>query len=233
MEGSEARNLIRAIEKISGHLNRTSVVLEEVSGFLRWAVNIAIWGTVAILVMSVVLKVQWGAIAAGTHCVVMQDDLYGIADLKTKDELDSSDLNNWWNKGRTEMTTKDELDSALKTKDDIGVHDLISSGKVYPLSKETKFLVLDSTDFLDFTYYRKIRLLSGEYYGKAVWIPNSSVNASSIDSTPQSTSKDGSPKDEDHNDQSSGKPVTSKKDDTKPHIKIDWEAIKKAEPKQK
>jgi len=152
-------------EKISTDLNRIATVLEAGWKGIEWIIPLAVLlGLVVLAVSGVKAIVRWQQVSAGSHCVVARDDVFGVAELQIKTDLEKE----------------------LETKDDIGVQDLISKGKAFPLPRQTKCLVLDSTeasdsdskdlfpkDLFDFSFYRKIRVLSGDYHGKAVWIPNS------------------------------------------------------------
>ena len=160
------------LEKISADLNRIANVLDagrtwfkDIGMLLTGLTRYAVFGCVVVFAVSGGKAiVEWQHVSVGTHCVVARDGVYGVVELKIKTELEQ----------------------ALKTKDEIGVQDLISKGKAFPLPKQTQCLVLDSTmasdsdsffpkDLFDFSFQRRIRLLSGDDYGKAVWIPNSAL----------------------------------------------------------
>jgi hypothetical protein len=162
MDNDDSKDPIPVTDKISPDLNRIANVLEARQNFVKEIDKLAgsLFRIVFVLALVVVAKtmiLKWKTLPEGTHCVVAQDDVYGIA----------------------ELNIRPEIASALKLKDEIGVQNLVADGKALPLPRETECLVLDSTEqfdhlanMLDFSYYRKVRVLSGAYYGKVVWVPN-------------------------------------------------------------
>jgi hypothetical protein len=171
MEEPDSETPTPVIEKISTDLNRIANVLEAGRHFFKeFGKEIGrtltyLWLTLCVLGLVTGAKIiilRRGDVSEGTHCVVAQEDVYGVAEPKVRTELAK----------------------ALKLKDEIGLQNLIASGKALPLPKDTECLVLDTTDphqdefgylieFWDLSYYYKVRVLSGAYYGKVVWIPHS------------------------------------------------------------
>src|ERR1035441_7876670 len=162
MDETESQSYRQVFEKISTDLNRLAAVLEAGRTLVKDIWRFAVYGCLVVFAVSAGKSiVQWQHVSAGAHCMVAQDDVFGV----------------------TELQVKTVLAQALKAKDEIGVQDLISAGKAFPLPKQTEGLVLDSTvasdsdakalfpkDLFEFSFYRKIRVLSGDYYGKALWI---------------------------------------------------------------
>ena len=170
MDETETQSFRQVFEKISTDLNRVATVLEAGRTFLKGIDRLVMYTFLiwwALFVGKAI--VQWQHVSAGTHCVVGKDDVFGV----------------------TELQAKTMLEQALKAKDDLGVQDLITKGKAVRLPRQTQCLVLDSTgasdsdsfafflkDLFDFSFYRKIRVLSGDEHGKAVWIPTFALQVS-------------------------------------------------------
>jgi hypothetical protein len=159
------REFRQVFEKISTDLNRIATVLENGWKAIEWIIPLAVlFGLIVFAVSAVKAVVRWQQVSAGTHCIVAKDEVFGV----------------------TELQDKAELEKALKIKDETGVQDMIAREKALSLPKGTTCLVLDSTaasdsdsrdffpkDLFDFSFYRRIRILSGDYHGKAAWVPNS------------------------------------------------------------
>lgn len=93
----------------------------------------------------------------GMHCTISQDNGYGAVDQKAKEQLEK----------------------ALGAKDSIGVGILLASQNAIRLEKGTECLILESTiEFLNFSYARKVRILSGPFRGEAAWVPNEILSSS-------------------------------------------------------
>jgi hypothetical protein len=158
MEEPDSETPTPVIEKISTDLNRIAIVLEGWATFPGNLLKAALYVSMILFLLHAgIAIIQGNNVSAGTRCTVAKLNVFGVADLQVRTELEN----------------------ATKINDEIGVQELISRGRVFPLPRETKCLVLNSTfsdsfatDLFDFSFYRKIRILSDDYYGKAVWVPN-------------------------------------------------------------
>jgi hypothetical protein len=187
MEEPDSKTPTPVLEKISTHLNRIANALEAGRNFVKEIGRTVNYLWLALCVLGLVagakiVILRSRTVSEGTQCVVAQDNVYGVAEFKVKTELAK----------------------ALKLKDEIGVQNLIASGKALPLPKDTECLVLDSTDphqdefgyileFWDLSHYYRIRVLSGAAYGKAVWIPSSTLHPGRSEAKAQTNSQTGFP----------------------------------------
>jgi hypothetical protein len=124
MDETETQSFRQVFEKISTDLNRIATVLEAGRNVIKKMYWFVLYAWLVLIVVGAGKEfVQWQHVSAGTHCVVAQDDVFGV----------------------TELRVKTALAQALKTKDEIGVQDLIAKGKAFRLPRQTTCLVLDST----------------------------------------------------------------------------------------
>jgi hypothetical protein len=89
----------------------------------------------------------------GSNCVV-SESTYGVRDLDKTDEA---------------------LARAQKVNDQFGIAELVQHGAAGMVPEGTRGLVIDSeSHFLEpFVSYRRIRILDGDYMGKALWFKKS------------------------------------------------------------
>jgi len=72
------------------------------------------------------------------------------------------------------MEALDRYRAAYKINDTFGMSELISHERILPLGPHTSVLVLESainwSGFSDSVLRRRVRILEGDYQGKAAWI---------------------------------------------------------------
>lgn len=119
-------------------------------------------GSIALCVVAVAVvgpaKEDWTKIPAGSQCVVTQT-IYGTRDLDK---------------------AYDELGKARKVNDEFGIAELGQHDVAILLPEGTQGLVIDTDFFKHFTFYRKVRILSEPYIGKALWIQRDALTVEPI-----------------------------------------------------
>jgi hypothetical protein len=100
-------------------------------------------------------KEEWTRIPAGSECLVSRT-IYGMRDLDK---------------------AYDGLNKARKVNDEFGIAELAQQDVAISVPAGTQGLVIDTDFFKHFTFYRKVRILSEPYMGKALWIRRDALAA--------------------------------------------------------